>query len=54
MRRLLGLGAIFVFAFSLPADNKEKNPDDMVRVLLHGDEFCDRPSDGAAGAADGG
>ena len=29
MRRLLGLGAIFVFAFSLPADNKEKNPDDI-------------------------
>ena len=29
MRRLLGISAIFLLSFSLPADNKEKNPDDI-------------------------
>jgi predicted Zn-dependent protease len=29
VRRLLGISAIFLLSFSLPADDKEKNPDDI-------------------------
>ena len=29
MRRLLGISAIFLLSFSLPADDKEKNPDEI-------------------------
>jgi beta-barrel assembly-enhancing protease len=29
VRRLLGISAIFLLSFSLPADNKEKDPDDI-------------------------
>jgi predicted Zn-dependent protease len=29
MRRLLGISAIFLLSFSLPADNKEKDPDEI-------------------------